>query len=102
LSTATEQQARVGHPPASPEKLSVSEWLEAVRRSFSAFIKDDCIGLSQQIAYSSLLAFFPAVAFVVGALGLFGAELNSELERQADIHAAGGERAGLVRLARRS
>ena len=25
---------------------------------------------------------------------LFGAELNSELDRQADIHAAGGERAG--------
>ena len=29
------------------------------------------MGLSQQIAYSSLLAFFPAMAFVVGALGLF-------------------------------
>ncbi len=29
------------------------------------------MGLAQQIAYSSLLAFFPAVAFVVGALGLF-------------------------------
>jgi membrane protein len=32
---------------------------------------DDAIGLAQQIAYSSLLAFFPAMAFVVGALGLF-------------------------------
>jgi membrane protein len=30
------------------------------------------MGLSQQVAYSSLLAFFPAVAFVIGALGLFG------------------------------
>jgi membrane protein len=29
------------------------------------------MGLSQQIAYSSLLAFFPAMAFLVGALGLF-------------------------------
>ena len=29
------------------------------------------MGLSQQIAYSSLLAFFPATAFLVGALGLF-------------------------------
>ena len=29
------------------------------------------MGLAQQIAYSSLLAFFPAVAFLVGALGLF-------------------------------
>jgi membrane protein len=34
-------------------------------------MSDDCMGLSQQIAYSSLLAFFPAMAFVVGALGLF-------------------------------
>ena len=32
---------------------------------------------------------------------LFGAELNAELERQADIRAAGGEHAGLVRPARR-
>jgi membrane protein len=33
---------------------------------------------------------------------LFGAELNSELDRQADIHAAGGEHAGLTRAARRT
>jgi membrane protein len=33
---------------------------------------------------------------------LFGAELNSELDRQADIHAAGGEKAGLVRPGRRT
>jgi len=33
---------------------------------------------------------------------LFGAELNSELDRQADIHAAGGENAGLVKQARRA
>jgi membrane protein len=32
---------------------------------------------------------------------LFGAELNAELERQADIHAAGGPKAGLTRQARR-
>ena len=32
---------------------------------------------------------------------LFGAELNAALERQATIHAAGGEHAGLVRPARR-
>jgi membrane protein len=34
---------------------------------------DDCMGLSQQIAYSSLLAFFPAVVFLVAVLGLIGA-----------------------------
>ena len=33
---------------------------------------------------------------------LFGAELNSELDRQADIHAAGGPDAGLVKHARRT
>jgi membrane protein len=33
---------------------------------------------------------------------LFGAELNSELDRQADIRAAGGEHAGLIKPARRS
>ena len=32
---------------------------------------------------------------------LFGAELNSELDRQADIHAAGGPEAGLTKPARR-
>lgn len=72
MSTATEQQrARVGRTPSSPERLSFSEWLDALKRSFARFMKDDCMGLSQQIAYSSLLAFFPAVAFLLGALGLF-------------------------------
>jgi membrane protein len=32
---------------------------------------------------------------------LFGAELNAELDRQADIHAAGGPHAGLIKPARR-
>jgi membrane protein len=51
--------------------MSGAEWLAALKRSFSGFMRDDCMGLAQQIAYSSLLAFFPAVAFLVGALGLF-------------------------------
>ena len=33
---------------------------------------------------------------------LFGAELNAQLDRQADIHAAGGERAGLIKPVRRT
>jgi membrane protein len=33
---------------------------------------------------------------------LFGAELNSELDRQADIRAAGGPDAGLVKPVRRT
>ncbi len=40
------------------------------------------MGLSQQIAYSSLLAFFPATAFVVGALGIF--HLFDDLKRLLD------------------
>lgn len=59
MSTATDRQSSVG------------DWLEALKDSFRAFLRDDATGLSKQIAYSSLLAFFPAVAFVLGALGLF-------------------------------
>jgi membrane protein len=71
LSTATEQHARVGRKPSSPERLTRREWLGALRGGFRAFMRDDCMGLSQQIAYSSLLAFFPAVAFLIGALSIF-------------------------------
>jgi membrane protein len=71
LSTATDREASAGRAPSSPEKLSLADWLAAFKRSFAGFLKDDCVGLAQQIAYSSLLAFFPAVAFLVGALGLF-------------------------------
>jgi membrane protein len=43
------------------------------RRAFRSFLDDDCVGLSQQVAFSSLLAFFPAVVFLVGLLDLVGA-----------------------------
>ena len=71
MSTATEHRPEVGRAPSGPERLSRSDWTSALRRSFSEFMADDAMGLSQQVAYSSLLAFFPAVAFLVGALGLF-------------------------------
>jgi membrane protein len=71
LSTATERTSPLGRAPGSPERLSRGEWFAALKRSFSEFMNDDCMGLAQQIAYSSLLAFFPAMAFLVGALGLF-------------------------------
>jgi membrane protein len=71
LSIATEQRPSVGRPPSSPERLSRREWIAALKQSFARFMRDDCMGLSQQIAYSSLLAFFPALAFIVGALGVF-------------------------------
>ncbi len=46
------------------------------------------MGLSQQVAYSSLLAFFPAVAFIVGALGLFN--LYDDLENLLEPIAPAG------------
>jgi membrane protein len=73
LSTGTERRrARIGRTPSSPHRLKPGEWLAALKDTFAAFMRDDCMGLSQQIAYSSLLAFFPAVAFAIGALSLFG------------------------------
>ena len=56
----------------TPHKLSRSEWLAGTKRAGSEFLADDCIGLAQQIAYSSVLAFFPAVAFFLGLLGVLG------------------------------
>ena len=57
LSTATD-----GRAPSGPERLSDGrEWLAAFKRTAKQFLADDCMGLSQQVAYSSLLAFFPAV-----------------------------------------
>jgi membrane protein len=42
-----------------------------LKRTGAQFLKDDCMGLSQEVAYSSLLAFFPAVAFLIGLFGIF-------------------------------
>ena len=66
-------EARVGQTPSSPHKLSRGEWVAVFKRSFGEFLSDDCMGLAQQIAFSSLLAFFPAVVFLVGLLDLVGA-----------------------------
>jgi membrane protein len=55
---------------AQPKHLSRGEWLTGAKRAGSAFLADDCMGLAQQIAYSWMLAFFPAVAFFLGLLGV--------------------------------
>jgi membrane protein len=60
----------VGQVPQQPQRLSRGEWLSAGKRAASRFMADDCMGLAQQIAYSALLAFFPAVAFFLGLLGV--------------------------------
>lgn len=65
--------SRIGHAPATPQRLTRAEWVGVVKRTFKRFLADDCMGLSQQVAYSSLLAFFPAVVALVGLLDLIGA-----------------------------
>lgn len=65
--------SRVGHAPATPQRLTRAEWVAVFKRTFKSFLADDCMGLSQQVAYSSLLAFFPAVVALVGLLDLIGA-----------------------------
>jgi membrane protein len=55
---------------ATPQKLSRADWLAGAKRAVSAFLADDCMGLAQQIAYSWMLAFFPAIAFFLGLLGV--------------------------------
>jgi membrane protein len=73
LSTATDQTAEVGHIPSGPERLSLRDWIDVFKRTAKQFMADDCMGLSQQIAFSSLLAFFPAMILLVGLIGLIGA-----------------------------
>jgi membrane protein len=72
LSTATEPEAHVGHSPSSPTRLRLRDWIDAGKRAARGFLDDDAFGLAAQIAYSSLLAFFPAMIFLVGLLGLLG------------------------------
>jgi membrane protein len=47
-----------------------AEWIPIFRRTFSEFLADDCVGLAKEVAYSALLAFFPATAFLLGLLGV--------------------------------
>ncbi|MBA3428448.1 MAG: hypothetical protein H0U07_07730, partial [Actinobacteria bacterium] len=53
--------------------MSGREWLDVLKRSLKSFLDDDALGLSSQVAFSSLLAFFPAMVFLVGLLDLVGA-----------------------------
>ena len=73
MSTATEARPQTGHAPSGPERLTAREWLDAFKRTGRQFMADDCMGLSQQIAYSSLLAFFPAMIALIAFLDLVGA-----------------------------
>jgi membrane protein len=42
---------------------------------------DDGMGLAQQVAFSSLLAFLPSVILLIGLLGLFGSDAFDSLEK---------------------
>jgi membrane protein len=78
LSTATDTQR--GAAPATPLKFSWREWLAVFKRAGKQFLADDCMGLAQQVAFSSLLAFLPTVILLIGLLGLFGTGAFDSLE----------------------
>jgi membrane protein len=46
--------------------------VQVFKRSIASFMADDAMGLSAQVAFSSLLAFFPAMIFLVGLADLTG------------------------------
>jgi membrane protein len=62
-------------------QLSWREWLAAFKRTGKRFIADDCMGLGQQVAFSSLFAFLPTVILLIGLLGLFGDRVFDSLEQ---------------------
>jgi len=111
LSTETDAPAGDGRAPSGPERLRRDEWIAVFKRTFRQFLADDCMGLSQQIAFSSLLAFFPAVVFLVAVLGLIDAYdalltfLNpvapnsvTDLIQQLEQDSSGGGSAALIVL----
>jgi membrane protein len=65
--------ADVGYVPPEPTKLARREWVAVFKRAFKEFMADDCMGLAQEVAYSSLLAFFPALVALVALLDLVNA-----------------------------
>jgi membrane protein len=73
LSSATDAGSGVGTVPSGPHRLSAREWLNVFKRTFRQFLDHDGMGLASQVAFSSLLAFFPAMILLVGFLGLIDA-----------------------------
>ena len=79
MSTATTEAAR-RREPRDPTRPTWSEWLEVFKRAGKQFVKDDCTGLSQQVAFGALLAFLPTVILLIGLLGLLGSGVFDSLE----------------------
>jgi membrane protein len=71
FSAETEQQTGAT-APSSPYRLPLRQWWSAIKAAAKEFLADDCLGLAQEIAFSSLLAFFPSVILVIGLLGVLG------------------------------
>ena len=69
---STETTRETAAAPAAPTRLGLHEWVDVFKRAGKEFLDDDCMGLAQQVAFNSLLAFLPTVILVVGLLGLFG------------------------------
>ena len=79
MSAATETSQ--GRAPSSPLQLSWRDWVDVFKRTGKQFIADDCMGLGQQVAFSSLFAFLPTVILLIGLLGLFGNGAFDSLEK---------------------
>jgi membrane protein len=95
LSTATTE---TGSAPQSPARLGLREWVATFKRTVQQFLADDCMGLAQQVAYSSLLAFLPTVILAIGLLGLFGNGAFDSLESFIGTVAPHGVRS-MIKLA---
>ena len=82
FSAETERQTGASvRRPSSPYRLSMKQWGSALKVAGKEFLADDCLGLAQQIAFSSLLAFFPSVILVIGLLGVIGPGAYDSLTR---------------------
>jgi membrane protein len=79
LSTATTEAAR-RREPRDPTRPTWSEWPAVFKRAGKRFVRDDCTGLSQQVAFGALLAFLPTVILLIGLLGLLGTGVFDSLE----------------------
>jgi membrane protein len=64
--------ARPAREP-EPRTSRLAEWRDLLETAGKRFMADDCVGLSQQIAYKSLLAFLPAMVALLGLLDLANA-----------------------------
>ena len=65
-----------------------AEWIAVFRRTFKQFVADDCTGLAREVAYSAMLAFFPATAFLLGLLGVLNSTTTCSRCSRLSRHAA--------------